>query len=209
VTLPSLPARGRVLVRGLPAGFKLVGLAVTATGLLLLSSLPLLLAALAAAALAAGLLLDRRALASSFPPALLVMLGVLGLFTLAIDGPAAAAAVLLRVTTLILLAQIVSATTRSSAIQDAIVRALRPFERLPFVSADKVGLSLAVALRTVPRIEGALHQLREAREARGLRPSSLRLILPLVARILRDARDTADAIDARAWTSNTHRGPLP
>jgi biotin transport system permease protein len=174
-----------------------------ATALVLSSSLALLGGA-AFFALALGFLTVGAArLRAAASTGLVVAIGGICLFTLAMDGPRPAAAVLLRLSALVIFAQVVTETTRASAMQDALVAALRPFERLPFVSAQKAGLALAIALRSLPRIEAAVRELREAREARGLKAGTLKLIVPLVARILRDARETADAIDARSWTGNT------
>lgn len=193
---PGLAAR----VCKLPAGPKLAALAFLATVLLLVQS-PWLLGLAAATALSLGLLVvGRQRLAAALSTGLVLAIAAIALFTLAVEGPRQALAVLLRLTSLVLFAQIVTETTRASAIQDAIVAALRPFEFLPFVSAKKSGLALAIALRSIPRLASAMHELREAREARGLDIGPHRLVIPLIARVLQDARETADAIDARSWT---------
>lgn len=192
---PALAAR----IRALPAGPKLLALMCAATALLLARS-PWPLAAAALLGLGLGLLVvGPGRLAATASWALALTVGAVALLTFAFEGPAPALAVLFRLLALILLAQVVTETTRASAVQDALVRALRPFERLPFVSAEKAGLALAIALRSVPRLGSALRELREAREARGLAIAPYRLVLPLIARILRDAREMADAIDARSW----------
>lgn len=192
---PALAGR----VAALPAGPKLLGLMALATLLLLISS-PEWLAAIAAAALALGLLtLGAGRLGAAFPLALVVSIAALSLFTLAFEGPRPAVAVVFRLAALVLLAHIVTRTTRASEVQDALVAALRPFEWLPFVSAEKAGLALALTLRSLPRLGGAVEELKEAREARGLSLSPVRLVIPLIARMLRDAREIAEAIDARSW----------
>ena len=192
---PALAAR----IAALPAGPKLLALAALGTGLLLLQALPVL-AAFAALGSGLGLLaLGPRRLRDGFPTALVIAIAALALFTLAFEGGQPALAVVLRLVALVAFAHLVTATTRASAVQDALVAGLRPFERLPFVSAEKTGLALAITLRSLPRLAASLAELREAQAARGLAVSPLRLLVPLVARTLRDARDVADAIDARSW----------
>lgn len=186
--------------KALPAGGKLAALAVLGTVLLLVQS-PWLLGAAAAVASVVGILVvGTRRLAAVLSTGLVLAVAALALFTLALDGPRQAFAVLLRLCALILCAHLVTETTRASAIQDAIVAALRPVEFMPFVSAEKAGLAIAVALRSLPRLQAVLGELREARDARGLDIGIHRLVIPLIARILQDARETADAIDARSWT---------
>ena len=192
---PALAARARAIA----AGPKLVALMALASVLLLTRSPWLLGAAAALGGLAGLLVVGRDRLAALGSGGLVVAVAAVALFTWAVEGAEPALAVLFRLAGLILFAQLVTETTRASAVQDALVAALRPFERLPFVSAEKAGLALAIVLRSLPRLGAAVGELREAREARGLRVTPVRLVVPLIARILRDARETADAIDARSW----------
>ncbi|TDR87253.1 CbiQ family ECF transporter T component [Enterovirga rhinocerotis] len=198
---PSL----RAAVSSWPAGLKLAALVVLATGLLLIQSAAVLGVASALVLLAGLLVLGPAGLSRAAGRWLVLTIGCLALLTLLIEGPERALVVLLRLSSLLVLAELVTGTTRASAIQDAIVAALRPFERLPFVSADKAGLALALALRSLALVRGMAEELREAQAARGLRASPSRLIIPLVARILREATETAEAIDARSWTGEKAR----
>ena len=199
MTLGPLAPRIAARAHALAAGPKLLALMLLASALLVLRS-PAILGAAAALGLLLGLLVVgpvrlRTAISTGLAVAIAAVAGV----TLILEGPGPALNVRRRLAALVLVAELVTATTRAREVQDALVAALRPFERLPFVSAEKAGLALAIALRSLPRLRGVVHELREAREARGLSVSSPRLVVPLVARILRDARETADAIDARAW----------
>ena len=194
--IPALAAR----LEALAAGYKLAALAAIATLLLAIGWLPVLaVAALTALALCLFALGPMR-LREGVPLGLVLAVAGLVVFTLAVEGTDRALVVLTRLSALVLFALLVTRTTRASAIQDAIVAGLRPFERLPFVSAEKVGLAIAVALRAIPRVGAAVAELREAREARGLKVGPVRLVVPLVVRILAEAREMAEAIDARSWS---------
>ena len=194
---PALAAHAAAL----PAGGKLIALMALGTGLLMVHSLTAL-AMFAALGLGLGLIvLGPSRLRDGFPVTLVIAIVGLVLFTLAFEGPRPALAVVLRLFALVSFAHLVTATTRASEVQDALVAGLRPFERLPFVSAEKAGLALAITLRSLPRLAAALDELRQAQAARGLSVSPLRLLVPLVARTLRDAREVAEAIDARSWTA--------
>ena len=194
--IPAFAAR----LEALEAGYKLAALAVLATLLLAIGWLPVLAAAALAALALCLLALGPVRLCEGVPLGLVLAVAGLVLFTLAVEGAYAALVVLARLSALVLFALLVTRTTRASAVQDAIVAGLRPFERLPFVSAEKVGLAIAIALRAIPRVGTAVAELREAREARGLKVGPVRLVVPLVVRILAEAREMAEAIDARSWS---------
>lgn len=192
---PALAARAAML----PAGPKLLALMALGTGLLLLHAVPIL-AAFAALGLGSGLVvLGPARLRAGFPTALLIAIAALALFTVYFESGWSALAVVLRLLALVSFAHLVTATTRASEVQDALVAGLRPFDRLPFVSAEKAGLALAITLRSLPRLAATLAELRQAQAARGIAVSPLRLLVPLVARTLREAREVAEAIDARSW----------
>lgn len=197
---PLSPALA-VRAASMPAGPKLGLLMALATVLMLVQS-PVLLGSAAIVALVLCLLVTGPAgIRAAIPVALVVTVVALVAFTLVVEGPRQALVVLLRLVALVLFARLVTASTRASEVQDAIVAGLRPFERLPFVSADKVGLAIAIALGAAPRLGGVLEELREARAARGLKVGPVRLVVPVIVRILADAREMADAIDSRSWSS--------
>ncbi|MEE4022388.1 CbiQ family ECF transporter T component [Gordonia sp. PKS22-38] len=94
------------------------------------------------------------------------------------------------------MAAAVTLTTRTSAILDAIVRGLRPLEKVG-VRIDLVALSLALAIRSIPLMVEVVGQVDEARKARGLRPGARILVAPVVITALRTADGFADTLIAR------------
>jgi biotin transport system permease protein len=97
---------------------------------------------------------------------------------------------------LVLLAALVTLTTRTTAMVDAIVTACRPLRRLG-VDAERVGLMLALGVRSVPVVVGLAEEVREAQLARGLGASPRAFAVPLIVRSLRHADALGEALVAR------------
>lgn len=112
-------------------------------------------------------------------------------------GAAAALLFSLRLAALLLLASLVTLTTRTSAIVAVLERALRPLAPLG-VDPEKVGLAISLTLRFLPLVSGALAEIREAQAARGIEAGVLRLAVPLIVRLLKTSDEIAEAIDARS-----------
>ncbi len=93
-------------------------------------------------------------------------------------------------------AALVTLTTRVSDMLDVCVRMLRPAHRLG-VDSERVGLTLALTVRTVPVLADTFAQARDARRARGLERSPRALLVPLVLRTLRHADRLGEALAAR------------
>lgn len=114
-------------------------------------------------------------------------------------GPEAAAGTAARLVGLLLLAVMVSATTRVSAILDAVIAALGPLRRLG-VPTERIGLAVALAIRAIPVLAGGMRRAREARIARQA-PGGLRglpgLAVPTVVSAMRTADAMGDALVAR------------
>ncbi|MFF2556674.1 energy-coupling factor transporter transmembrane component T family protein [Nocardia sp. NPDC058058] len=178
-----------------PAGTKLVVLAVAGTALFFVPSIAWLAVALAIVlALYAIARIPWRATArqvlSLTPFLALIMLAQL-LFT----GWQSAVLVGERVLTLVLLANLVTLTTRTSAMIDTIEKALRPLRPLG-VRPDRVGLLIAMTIRFIPVIREQAELVRAAQRARGIERSTVFLI-PLLIRTLRMADQVGEALDAR------------
>ncbi len=94
------------------------------------------------------------------------------------------------------MAAAVTLTTRTSAILDAVVTALRPLARRG-VRVDHIALALALAIRSIPLMVEVVAQVDEARKARGLRPGARILVAPVVIAALRAADGFADTLIAR------------
>jgi biotin transport system permease protein len=179
-----------------PAGAKLAALAVV----LLVASLvpsPAVLAAglalLGAGALASGV--GARAMLAQLRPLLWLLLVVAGL-QVWLAGPAAAARVAAGLVLAVGCAGLVTLTTRTEDMLDALVAALRPLRRAG-IDADRVALVLALAVRSVPVLAGLASEVRQARAARGAERSVRAFAVPFVIRALRHADRLGEALAAR------------
>jgi biotin transport system permease protein len=139
-----------------------------------------------------------------FPPALVwrqvrPMLWVLlfiGAFQAWAAGWTRAAVVVGTVLVLVLAAALVTLTTRTTAMADAVVTACRPLRRLG-VDPERVGLMLALGMRSVPVVVGAAYDVRDAQRARGVVFAPQAYTVALVVRSLRMATALGDALLAR------------
>lgn len=100
-----------------------------------------------------------------------------------------------RVVAILLLAGLVTMTTRMTDLLDVLYRALVPLRRWG-VNADAVALALLLALTTVPVITGFADAVRDAHRARGVRPG-VRAVVPLLVMSLRHADEVGEALAAR------------
>lgn len=108
----------------------------------------------------------------------------------------AAIIVTARVLAVVLLAALVTLTTRMGDLLDALERGLRPL-RVVGVEPARVAFVLSLTIAAIPVIAGLAHQVGEAHRARGIRPGP-RAIVTLLVLALRHADDVGDAITARA-----------
>jgi biotin transport system permease protein len=119
------------------------------------------------------------------------------LFTLLFNPWHDALVTLLRLTSLMLFAAAVTATTTITQFMDVITAVARPLERTGWVKADDIGLAVGLVLRFVPEIVTRYHAIGEAHAARGLKVRPTTMLIPLIILTLRDADNIAAAIDAR------------
>lgn len=98
--------------------------------------------------------------------------------------------------TLVLLAGLVTLTTRTTAMVDAVVRVSGWMRRFG-VDPERVGLVLALGIRSVHVVLGLAGEVREAQHARGLRSSPRAFAVPLIVRSLRHADRLGEALTAR------------
>lgn len=97
---------------------------------------------------------------------------------------------------LVLLAGLVTLTTRTLDLLDAGVRVLRPLRRVG-VDPDRVALLLALAIRSVPVVVGLAREVRDAQWARGVPARPTTYAVPVVIRSLRHADALGEALVAR------------
>ncbi|TNC13539.1 energy-coupling factor transporter transmembrane protein EcfT [Methylobacterium terricola] len=193
---PYVP--GRSPVHRCPPGAKILTLVAAGTILFAWPRLDFALAALAGAGLLYGLAaIPARLVLAQLRP-LAWILAVLALVQLALDGWQAGLLVAARLAALVLLAGLVTLTTRSSDLIEALQRGLawlRPLGANP----AKVGLAIALTLRFIPVLAAITAEVREAQRARGLEGSLVALAVPVVVRMLKMSDDIAAAIDARSY----------
>jgi biotin transport system permease protein len=127
---------------------------------------------------------------------LLWILGFVAVFHVVLNGWERAVVFLGTVLSLVLLAALVTLTTRTAAMVDAVVNALRPFRRLG-VHPERIGLLLALGIRSVPVVAALAEEVRDAQRARGLTASPRAFAVPLIVRSLRHADALGDALVAR------------
>jgi biotin transport system permease protein len=193
-------------LHALSPGVKLFALAAISTGLVLTPNIWVQLCALI---VALGLFrvarLDLRLAWQQIRPVLPIILILLAVQWFTVD-PLAALSVALRLSALVLLAALVSITTKVSAMIEAISWAVRPLAYLG-ISPTKIGLTISLALRFIPLIAEQLDEVREAQRARGLERNVLALVVPLLVRTLKMATEIGDAIEARSFDPDDAKSP--
>ena len=131
---------------------------------------------------------------------LLVVLVVLGAFQALVNGIEQALLVTTVILALVLVAGVVTLTTRTSDLVDTVARAAGPLRR-PLrrvgLDPDRVGLLVALSIRAVPVVAGLAAEVRDAQRARGLESDLRAFAVPLIIRALRHADTVAEALVAR------------
>ena len=181
----------------LPAGAKLAALALSTTGLFLLTSpLPLSLAAVACIGLyltggRAFAMTGLRLLRPLWPFVLVV--GLWHLWTRDLGG---GAAILLRMVTAVALANFVTMTTRLSDMIAVFQWLARPLTPLG-LSPRRLALAMALVIRFIPVMLDRLGQITQSWSARSPRPPRWRVLVPATLAALDDADRAAEALRAR------------
>lgn len=208
VSVVGVHRPGTSWLHRLPAGVKVAGLLV-AVLVVLLPWPPWVAAGLAGASV---LIL----LSSGVPPALLarplrvvaVMLLALAAVQVLLLGWPAAVTGVSRVLACVALAWAVSLTTPLTQMLDLVQRVLRPLSRVG-VDAERVAMTVALAIRSVPLVVAAVAQADEARRARGARLSVRALVVPSVVRTVQIAEALGDGLVARGHGPKPTRGGPP
>ncbi|WP_426246940.1 energy-coupling factor transporter transmembrane component T family protein [Nocardioides sp. LHG3406-4] len=180
----------------LPAGVKLIGLAVAGAGSVLVDT-PAQAAAFVASALALYPVgrVPVRVLLDMVRPLLWVLVP-LAVFQIVFIGWARTVALVGVILALVLLANVVTLTTRTTELIDVVVAACRPL-RIVGVDPLRVGLVLNLAIRCVPLMADLAGEVRDAQRARGLELSTRAFVVPLLVGALHRADDLGDALAAR------------
>lgn len=187
---------GHSWLHRLPAGAKVAGLLLAVVVVLTERSVPWALGSLLVAA---------AVLASAGPPWRVLWPGVRSLALVllvlllaqwwAVSLPAAVVG-LGRVGASVLLAWTVSMTTRVIDMLELLTWVLRPL-RVVGVRPERVALTVALAIRSVPLLLDTVRRAQEARSARGAHLSPASLAVPVVVRSMRTADALGEALAAR------------
>ena len=198
MTLVGVYREGDSWAHRLPAGAKVVGLVVVTVAALLITS-PWVALGLLALALVA-LLSTGVSLRTLVGPLRFVAIAalVLGAIMWWQQGAAAATITVGRLLSLVLLAWTVSLTTRVSDMLRTLQRGLRPLRRIG-ANPDVIGLTIALAVRSVPLLMATVETAQQARRARGRGWSITALGVPVVVRSARVAEELGDALIARGY----------
>jgi len=196
VNLFGLYVPGGTWLHRLGVGWKyLFLLALTVPVLLLALPWPSLAALVVSGLLLASTRVGAR-LAFALPWALWILLAVLAGYQLAIERPDLAVVVSANLVTAIYASRLLTLTTPGPVLLDALVAALRPFRRLG-VNPERVGLAIAIMVRSVPMLLDTVAQVRQAARARGRDRNLFALVTPVVVRAVGQAQATGAALAAR------------
>lgn len=192
--LPSPVGAG--LLHRVPAGPKLAGLAVAALALTMVPQGPISIAVCLVAVIAlypiAGVPLSAAGTELWRLRAVLVVLAVaLAVFV----SPVAAWVSTGRVAALLLLAALLTLTTRMSDLLAVLQRLLRPVRRVG-IDPEAVSMAVSLTVTMVPVVAGFAQRVRDAERARGVR-LGVRGVVPLLVLTLRRADQVGDALAAR------------
>ncbi|NDK89039.1 energy-coupling factor transporter transmembrane protein EcfT [Gordonia desulfuricans] len=188
---------GNTVLHRLSPGTKLVGLAVAVLAIsLFVRTLPALgIAAVAVAALYALGGIGPVAAWRQLRPAIWMLLFIF-VFQVIFTGWHRAVIVVGILGLTVILAAVVTLTTRVTDMLATITRALSPLARFG-VRVDLIAISLALTIRAIPLMVEIARAVDEARRARGLRPGPRILVAPIVVGALRTADGFADSLIAR------------
>jgi biotin transport system permease protein len=188
---------GHSLLHRLPAGWKLLLLMVGVIAVIALVRRPVdvaVAAGVVAVLFGIGGIGPRTALAQIRP--LFWMIAIIAVFQVIITTPARAVVVCGILVVTVAAASLVTLTTRVTAMLDVCGKVLEPLRRFG-VDPDRIGLLLALTIRLVPLLTGIVHEVSDARKARGLQWSMTALATPVVVRALRTADALGDSLVAR------------
>jgi biotin transport system permease protein len=188
---------GHSLVHQAPAGLKLLLLLLVGTASALLLSRPWQVgAALLVVVVCCRLAeLGWRAPLDQLRP-LVWLLACVAAFHGFTSGWAHAVVIVGIIMLLVLLAALVTLTTRTSDMADVVVAVVRPLRRFG-VDPERLGLLLALGIRSVPVVIDLAVEVRDAQHARGLAGDARAFAVPLVVRSLRRADALSEALVAR------------
>lgn len=189
---------GHSIIHRLPPGMKILTLALLGTLLFIFPRLETSLAALLLVGLCYPLArISPRIMLLQLKP-LLWVLALLFAVQWWMVSWQSGVLVISRLAALLLMAALVTLTTRTTAMIDALEKGLF-WLRYMRINPAKVSLALSLAMRFIPVLAAIVAEVREAQKARGLDRSVIAIAIPVIVRTLKMADDIAVALEARAW----------
>lgn len=185
------------MMHRLPAGLKLASLAVTILAMAVLVTTPIRLAAAAVAVIAVfaiAAIPPRVAVAQLRP--LIWVVAIVFAFQLVFTDWDRAVVVCGVLVLSVALAAVVTLTTRTTDMLAALTTMLSPLSRIG-LQPNQIALAMALAIRSIPLMVEIIHQVDEARRARGLRFSPRIVVAPAVLATLHAADGFAESLTAR------------
>ncbi|MBI0168151.1 energy-coupling factor transporter transmembrane protein EcfT [Bartonella sp. M0280] len=197
------PSYGTTFVHRLPAGLKLFIVFFVSIGLFYFASLPLAIVSLIVVwclFVLAGFPFFKPVLELKKISWLLVALFIVQYFSVNFES---AALIVIRLSSLLLLATLVTLTTPFSKMM-ACFEKLFSFMRVFGVNPAKISLGLSLTLRFIAIFSDISKEVREAQKARGLEKSVFAVIMPVLIRSLKVQADVAAAIEARCFDEDVN-----
>lgn len=136
----------------------------------------------------------RRALRIGLP--LWIMIAAIAVYHLIALNPEATIVHPANILTAVLSARVLTLTTSTPALMDALAAGLRPL-RVIGVPPGQVALALALMIRSIPYLIGSVGDARDAARARGRDRNPARLLTPVVLGAVSYAERTGEALHAR------------
>ncbi|WP_458117099.1 energy-coupling factor transporter transmembrane component T family protein [Arthrobacter sp. D2-10] len=130
---------------------------------------------------------------------------ILGAFQWFRSGPETAFTVVGNIAVCVLAALLVTLTTQSQRLLDGLVFLARPLRPLG-VDPERLGLTIALMLRSIPYLVGAAEDSRDAARARGIERNPRALILPVFIGAVAYAHQTGEALAARGLADSDDDG---
>ncbi len=189
---------GHSFIHRAPPGLKLLTLAVLATLLFVYPNLIFAAVTLAAIVVLYPLAgINARTMLAQVKPIFAILL-LLFVVQLVMVNWQSALLVVVRLSALMLIASLITLTTRSSDMIEALEKRLT---WLYFIGVNpaKISLALSLALRFIPVLAAIAQEVREAQKARGLNNSVIAVAIPVIVRTLKMADSIAAALEARAY----------
>jgi len=125
-----------------------------------------------------------------------VTAGLVGAYQWWARGWATAVEVAVDLVALVLMAAVVTATTRADSLLDVVARLARPLRHVG-LAPETFALVVGLFLRTVPVLARMSLETRDAARARGLDREPRAILVPAAVRMVAHARATGDALAAR------------